>query len=339
MRLILLLLSYNITYNYIIHQHRVTVQSYALNPRALHPNGKVPSIAKARSNLSTIHRDIFDNDAKTKHTIILVDGNNIRNSFGHDNVSALQLTEKMSIWIEDTAAYENCNSIGTGDSDRYVDTVVVDTPQIVCIWDGGTKCTSQIVASKSTHQNQLAVYSGPNGNADDLIVKCCAFLSSLSTKKIQQQHSDMLTNVFVFTSDSNLANRCQMQLQMGQNKYAAMQSSGIIQYHIYHSIYLCLLLDKSDYTDSGSGIDLNVYGHRGYAPSINDWERTERRTSVDELQTHLDRMSSSAQHDEISREEDDEKCIGAIHRWINNGLHGVQIGRVTKGGSILYECK
>ena len=47
MRLILLLLSYNITYNYIIHQHRVTVQSYALNPRAMHPNGKVPSIAKA----------------------------------------------------------------------------------------------------------------------------------------------------------------------------------------------------------------------------------------------------------------------------------------------------
>ena len=334
MRLILLLLSHIITYSYIIHQHHVTVQSYALNPRAMHPNGKVPSIAKARSNLSAIHHDIFDSDAKTKHTIILVDGNNIRNSFGHDNVSALQLTENMSIWIEDTAAYENCNSIDTGDSDGYV----LDTPQIVCIWDGGTKCTSQIVSSTSTHQNQLAVYSGPNGNADDLIVKCCAFLSS--STKIQQQHSDMLTNVFVFTSDSNLANRCQMQLQMGQqDKYDAMQSSGIIQYHIYHSIYLCLLLDESDYTDSGSGSDLNVYGHRGYSPSINDWERTERRTSVDELQTHLDRMSSSAQHDEISREEDDEKCIGAIHRWINNGLHGVQIGRVTKGGSILYECK
>lgn len=336
MRLILLLLSYIITYSYIIHQHHVTVQSYALNPRAMHPNGKVPSIAKTRSNLSTIHHDIFGNDAKTKHTIILVDGNNIRNSFGHDNVSALQLTEKMSVWIEDTAAYENCNSIDTDDSDRCVDTVVMDTPQIVCIWDGGTQCTSQVVSSTSTHQNQLAVYSGPDGNADDLIVKCCAFLSST---KIQLQHSDMLTNVFVFTSDSNLANRCQMQLQMGQDKYAAIQSSGIIQYSIYHSICLCLLLDESDYTDSRSGSDLNVYGHRGYSPSMNDWERTERRMSVDELQTHLDRMSSSAQHDEISREEKDEKCIGAIHRWINDGLHGVQIGRVTKGGSILYECK
>ena len=206
----------------------------------MHPNGKVPSIAKARSNLSAIHHDIFDSDAKTKHTIILVDGNNIRNSFGHDNVSALQLTENMSIWIEDTAAYENCNSIDTGDSDGYV---YMDTPQIVCIWDGGTKCTSQIVSSTSTHQNQLAVYSGPNGNADDLIVKCCAFLSS--STKIQQQHSDMLTNVFVFTSDSNLANRYAKCNCRWDNKASMMQCRALGLFSIISTtlyIYACYLM-------------------------------------------------------------------------------------------------
>src|SRR5210317_936449 len=117
----------------------------------------------------------------------------------------------------------------------------------------------------------------------------------------------------------------------GTRQICCNTASGIIQYSIYHSICLCLLLDESDYTDSRSGSDLNVYGHRGYSPSMNDWERTERRMSVDELQTHLDRMSSSAQHDEISREEEDETYIGEIHRWINDGMLTTQIGRVTKG--------
>ena len=70
---------------------------------------------------------------------------------------------------------------------------------------------------------------------------------------------------------------------------------------------------------------------------LTPWERSERRSSVDELQTYLDSTQEKSRVDNGGY--NNLSCIGNIHEWINNGLSGVEIGRVTKGGSILYEIR
>jgi len=270
----------------------------------MHPNGRIPtSIAKARRMTSLIKQEIEKN-INDESIICLVDGNNIRNSFGYEHMSALQLTELMSSWAIDSSS---------GDDIR---------PQILCFWDGGaTICKSQGVLSTSTSIQQLTVYSGPDSNADDIMVQCCAYISSQGSC-IDEEQCTKKTNVVVFTSDANLANRCSMQLDMGNRDTF---NSGKMKHQIYHSIHLCLLLLKGDDNE----VIMNT--NNQLAP---EWELSERRSSVDELETYLDSSS------EKLGEEDGYKnlsCIGSIHDWINNGLSGIQIGRVTKGGSILYE--
>ena len=283
--------------------HHVVVESYTLNPKAIHPNGRIPTnIAKARRMTSLIKQGIEKN-INDESIICLVDGNNIRNSFGYENMSALQLTELLSSWT--------IHSSGGGDDIR---------PQIVVFWDGGTICKSQNNVLSSTSTQQMAVYSGPDSNADDIMVQCCAYITSKGS--CIDEECTKKTNVVVFTSDANLANRCQMQLDMG-NRDAS--NSEKMKHQIYHSIHLCLLLLKGDDNE----VVLNTNDQ--LAP---EWERSERRSSVDELETYLDSTQ------EKSREEDgynNLSCIGSIHEWINNGLSGIEIGRVTKGGSILYE--
>ena len=306
----------------------VVVSSYGLNPKAIHPNGRLPtSIAKARQLTNDIHREIFfninpsneedDDTEDTASTIVLVDGNNIRNAYGYENMSALQLTNSMmssSCW-----ANNNNDEMQHGVS-------------IICIWDGGSKCTSQQVdapSSSSQQPHQLVVYSGPDGNADDLIVQCCAFISS-SSRRRQVDYS----KVIVFTSDANLANRCQMQLIMGEEEESDGGDRSCLgkkrDHHIYHSIHLCLLLEE--YDKDGNVINNGVSNNsHGFAP---DWERSERRKSVEELQTYFDSTTSSPQMEKYSV---NDKGIECIRRWIKNGLNGITIGRVTKGGSILYK--
>ena len=81
----------------------------------------------------------------------------------------------------------------------------------------------------------------------------------------------------------------------------------------------------------------------GRLPSITndqlapDWDRSERRRSVDDLQTYLDNSHDKPRVDDGLY--NTLRCIGSIHEWINRGLSGIEIGRVTKGGSILYEIR
>jgi len=223
--------------------------------------------------------------------ICLVDGNNIRNSFGYENMSALQLTESMLSWTIHSS---------NGDDVK---------PLIICFWDGGKICKSQEVLSTLTSIQQLAVYSGPDSNADDIMVQCCAYISSQVS--FDDEQCTKKTNVVVFTSDANLANRCSMQLEMGKNSDTS--NSGKTAYQIYHSIHLCLLLLKGDNNE----VVLLMNTNDQLAP---DWERSERRSSVDELETYLDSIQ------ENSREEDrynNLSFIGSIHEWINNGLKGI----------------
>jgi hypothetical protein len=288
-------------YAYIIYPIAIILSSYLLLHaesyalKAIHPDGRLPSIIQAKRRTQSVCQAIFkskdDGVTVPSDTIILVDGNNIRNAFGFQHMSALQLTIQMSSWSR-------------GDTDTAVNEEHMHRtkPQIICAWDGGKRRSSQKALST------LSAYSGPDGNADDLIVQCCSFLSSQSGAGANNEH----LTVVVFTSDANLANRCQMQFMMGDN-------SGI-DYQIYHSIHLCLLLG-----DDGSGND------PGFAP---DWEREERRKSVDELQSHLDEHDDHDIDDGVHLE-----YSNCIDNWINNGLKGCEVGRVTKGGSILYTCK
>ena len=121
--------------NYILYYgllHHYTVESYTLNPKAIHPNGRIPtSIAKARRMTSIIKQEIEKNINDENSIICFVDGNNIRNSFGYENMSALQLTELLSSWTIHSSS---------GDDIR---------PQILCFWDGGTICQCQDVALKT----------------------------------------------------------------------------------------------------------------------------------------------------------------------------------------------
>ena len=70
---------------------------------------------------------------KKINVICLVDGNNIRNSFGYENMSALQLTELLSSWT--------VGSSSNGDN--------IVRPLIICFWDGGSICQCQDVALKT----------------------------------------------------------------------------------------------------------------------------------------------------------------------------------------------
>ena len=155
------------------------------------------------------------------------------------------------------------------------------------------------------------------------MVQCCAYIASKDCSRDDKQYTTD-TNVVVFTSDANLANRCSMQLEMG-NRDA--DSAEKMKHQIYHSIHLCLLLvDRDD-----NEVMMNTNDQ--LAP---DWDRLERRNSVDELETYLD----SSSYEKLGGEDGYNNslvCIGSIHDWINSGLNGIEIGRVTKGGSILYE--
>ena len=74
----------------------IRVESYSPNPRAIHPNGKLPTIIQAKRKVQSVRQAIFQNYSDAAPIIILVDGNNIRNSFGFQSMSAVQLTEKIS---------------------------------------------------------------------------------------------------------------------------------------------------------------------------------------------------------------------------------------------------
>ena len=267
----------------------IRVESYSPNPRAIHPNGKLPTIIQAKRKVQSVRQAIFQNYSDAAPIIILVDGNNIRNSFGFQSMSAVQLTEKMSFW-----------SKTVGESHE----MSMPKPQIVCVWDGGQTRTSQRALST------LAGYSGPDGNADDLIVQCCSFLSSQIRSSTSIDHERQ--TVVVFTSDANLANRCLLQ--------SMEDESSNIDFQIYHSIHLCLLLEDEGAVSNGLDI---------FAP---DWEREERRTSVTELQSFVE---NTKEH----HVEEPQDFMVRIGKWINGGLEGLKIGRVTKGGSILYTCQ
>lgn len=270
------------------------MESYSPNPRAFHPNGRLPTTRQAKGKLPSIRKALCKNGPP----IILIDGNNIRNSFGFQAVSALDLTKKLSTrWLED-------ESDGTGGEEEEDTGASSSNSNIICLWDGGSKVMSAWANST------LAVFSGPDGNADDLLVQCCAFLS--------QEHQ----SIVVFSSDANLANRCKMQMME--------ESSSGIQFQIYHSIYLCLLLD---------GIDEQEDDYSGQHDFTPDWERQERRKSVEGLQLFLTDFDCSRDVRVMESPLYKAGPVQEINNWINNGMHGLKTGRVTQGGSVLYRIE
>jgi len=313
---------------------------YTPNPRAVHPDGRLPTITQAKKKVHNIRQKIFSPTSPSKvdgedptlnidPTIILVDGNNIRNSFGFQAVSALQLTKKLSCWSR-TGGVSHGDShgvTGTGGSilEDNNNTPLSSTstsstphphPQIICVWDGGSDVISQRAGISG-----LTAFSGSVGNADDLIVQCCAFLSQPHICPPRKKRT-----IVVFTSDANLANRCKLQL-LGEGRLCSSR----IDCQFYHSIYLRLLLEDEDGTSTGT-CSSNSSSSSSLDTFAPDWEREERRNSVQKLQSFLESVQEV-------RVDDNHEPMNCICEWINNGLGGLEIGRVTKGGSILYQMK
>eukprot|EP00978_Attheya_sp_CCMP212_P003824 scaffold8102_cov53-Attheya_sp.AAC.4 len=257
-----------------------SVKSYAPNPKAIHPDGRLPSIRQAKNKLSSVHHALDDQ-------IILIDGNNIRNVFGYQEVSAVDLATKLSSWspFDHDPTYNS--------SDRNSGVLEEDaSSNVVCVWDGGSEVIS------SFENSTLQVFSGPDGNADDILVKCCAFLSKVNHP------------IVVFTSDANLANRCQMQ--------ASRKHGHKVDFRVYHSVYLYLLL-------GGNDLDLGQdESKQTFAP---DWERQERRRSVEDLQLLLLQESS---RDECDRNTPSKSCVMRdLNDWINGGMDSCKIGQCS----------
>lgn len=278
------------------------VNSYSPNPRAIHPDGKLPSKIQAKRRLPMVLNEVSVFRKKgctsSRNNLILIDGNNIRNSFGYHQMSAMELTENLS------TRFAAISSSGNDD---------VKQPEIICVWDGGKTRSSQ-EAPFASSTPLLIGFSGPHGNADDLIVQCCSFVSSSPSLAIDH------CKVVIFTSDANLANRCKLQF-MEEGTSCPIK----IDLKIYHSIYLCLLLtnNKNDFTIS--------HGSDVFVP---DWERDERRRNVSELESFLEQTTQQHINNEI-----EHSIIQKISEWINGGLKDINVGRVTKGGSILYTYK
>jgi len=262
---------------------------YTLNPRSHHPNGQLPTKGQAIQKLPSIWDALERSTSRDGDTapLVLIDGNNIRNSFGYRSVSALNLTQMLSDWAD--------TKLSAG---------------VICMWDGG----GAVACDRAN--STLAISSGPDENADDLLVQCCAFL-------YRQKYS---RSVFVFTSDANLANRCKM--QMTDAKFEPSSSiTTEISHYIHHSVYLCLLLNAD------ADLEQNLMNP--------DWERHERRSSVKELQSQL----VARQHEIETRrrihsaDDDNSKVMKDVKEWIISGRPGLEIGRVTKGGSVLYQME
>ena len=291
-------------------------------------------------------------------------------------MSATGLTKELSYWSEHVYGNGNVNVKASNDQTAPASTLISTLmPQVICVWDGGDTRFSQ------QSNNILSVFSGPDGNADDLIVQCCSFLSSSSSSLLpscnissstrifqnnlnrnrgqdedSHQNQNMNMNILVFTSDANLANRCKMQIMDGNRSAAATATAtaGVtIDTKIYHSIYLHLLLDYCKH-ESGDGNGNGDHVHDSNLNTFNpDWEREERRQSVKELQqcllqntsAHASESTSESKSTSISFQEDECKhesmpmLMNCICEWINDGLEGIAIGRVTKGGSILYQVE
>jgi hypothetical protein len=139
--------------------------------------------------------------------------------------------------------------------------------------DGG----EDVDDDKHTMVPTLALFSGPEANADDVMVQTCAFLSKYAHESFE---------VDAFTSDANLANRC---------KEMHVKSS-----HIFHSIYLCLLLGATD-----ADLQERIFEE--------EWERSERRRSVEELQIRLGKENQF--HDADAR--DALPITRDVYEWIN----------------------
>ena len=279
--------------NTILHHHpshSLNSSAHAPNPRAVHPDGRPPTIAQAKKKVKAIEQNVFSLkqddedvvDARSGTVTFLVDGNNIRNSFGFEAVSALELTKKLSSWSR------------------------TPQPQVICFWDGGTQKKSNLAMS------MLSVFSGPDDNADNLMVQCCSFLShplppdnpsksSLQTVSLGDRTDDDGINIqrqrhtiLVFTSDANLANRCKMQL-LEESSANNPRTKADIHCQIHHSICLKLLLEdqdgqKSDKSNSKSPIGTSANASKRTRKRIDepDWQREERRSSVVELQSFLE---------------------------------------------------
>jgi hypothetical protein len=346
---LLLLLANTILHNH--HSHSLNSSAHVPNPRAVHPDGRPPTIAQAKKKVKVIEQNVFSlkaddedvvgagsgtGDADTGPVTFLVDGNNIRNSFGFEAVSALQLTKKLSSWSR------------------------TPQPQVICFWDGGSQKKSNLAMS------MLSVFSGPDDNADNLMVQCCSFLShqlpnnpsksSLQTLSSGDRadddginiHQRQKQTILVFTSDANLANRCKMQL-LEESSANQPRTKSDIHCQIYHSICLKLLLEdqdgqESDESDSASPLGTSANASKRKRKRIDepDWQREERRSSVMELQSFLESDNLTHRNcdkDGIIQFSNNQEVLSNIFQWINNGFDGLGIGRVTKGGSVLYQIK
>ena len=207
-------------------------------------------------------------------------------------------------------------SLGGFDTNRDVFKNKSQLVEVICAWDGGSKVIS--LWANST----LTILSGQDGNADDILVQCCAFLS----KRLKDEQNRR--NIVIFSSDANLANRCKMQM-MDERSHPSGSSRNLMSaplVKIYHSVYLCLMLHEDESNFGQHDLDT-------------DWDREERRRSVMELELLLRGESGDNVQQEYESHEIEATLAHSVQNWINNDMPGLVTGRVTKGGSVLYQME
>lgn len=340
----------------------LSAQFFALNPKAFHPNGRQPtSIRKAKQKLPKILEEVADlwtyDDINSEysqeayappHLFVLIDGNNVRNSYGYTKMSATDLTKK----LVSTNLEPVIKNISTNEKQKRKHH---PSPHfnIICVWDGSENHTSSslvwndFISPSEDIMNttillrdhpMLTVCSASESTADDVIVKLCTFLSStfspISTYNKNLQKFER-PPILIFTSDANLMNRCVMQLNdEAENTIHQKKSKDLF----YHSIYLRLLLES--HNDREEDIEKVTEENQIFTP---DWERQERRDSVVSLLQEISLVNEKYKtglnitsfHSDISS----EGIMENISQWINSGMRIIEIGRVTKGGSILYKMQ
>lgn len=263
------------------------------NPRHPHPQGSPPT-AKTPKTLTTLSK-IRECLGEAPH--VLVDGNNVRGAVGSPHLSdATAMTGAIS---DVTSKCYRRHGLSISKP--------LPPPLTAVVWDGGKGGTPSAKALIGNDRNAAAVFSGENSNADDVVVQLCAYLDE----------DDDTPTVVVFTSDVNLAGRCELQ----------SARRGV---RVFHSVYLVWLLEEE--AEDG-GMERGDSGRMKWSHLEPDWEREERRESVLRLQSSVLVRSCG--------EGDDEEAggrfgVGRLVCWFDEACPGVQIGRVTKGGSILY---
>jgi len=293
------------------------------NPKHRHPQGPKPASkhnAKAVAELKRL-KDYLADGAN-----VLVDANNVyHDCVGHVtetwdtmkdqdegrgyNISAEGLTKAISAELQLTCLH--CNNA----SSRPFTAVVWDSERPI------RKPKTPPWAARMASGNSAVIF-GESSTADTVIVQLCAYL----------EKSDL--PLVIFTSDFNLAGRVALQSQRAQ---------------VFHSLYLIWLLEDVSSSFADNDERLRLYEREAESSveikkqfglfKSRVWKHT--RLKEKRARQRKEALGSLKSRKALARQEDAtlRRSVEAasVVRWFNGGCKGLSLGRVTKGGSILYD--